>query len=61
MSRLAHFLPCPRAFAPRAEWFAERRAYDARIQAEVREARSIQQQTGCSWSEALQLAYKGGR
>lgn len=35
---------------------SERRDLDQRIQAEVVEAKRIQQQTGCKWSEALRLA-----
>jgi len=35
---------------------AERRQLDATIQAEIIEAKRIQQQTNCTWSEALRLA-----
>ena len=35
---------------------AEKRPLDATIQAEIIEAKRIQQQTNCTWSEALYLA-----
>ncbi len=35
---------------------AEKRALDQRIQAERWEARRIQQQTGCTWAEAIRVA-----
>lgn len=52
MSLLAHAT----LGAPRME--ADRRALDARIRHEVREAKRIQAEVGCSWTEALRLAYQ---
>jgi hypothetical protein len=50
MSLLAHACYAARGFE------AERRDLDRAIQAEVREAKRIQHEVGCSWSEALRLA-----
>jgi hypothetical protein len=50
MSLLAHTTYGARGFE------AEKRALNKRIQAEIIEAKRIQQQTGCKWGEALQLA-----
>lgn len=50
MSLLAHACLMARGFE------AERRALDKRIQDEAMEARRIQRQLGCSWSDALRLA-----
>ena len=36
-----------------------RRDLDARIKRETAEAKSIQEQTGCSWSEALRIVKEG--
>jgi hypothetical protein len=36
---------------------AQKRNLDRRIQDEIQQALALQQQTGCSWSEALRLAY----
>ena len=52
MSRLAHSVYAAPGFA------AEKWDLDRRIQMEIREAKSIQHQTGCTWSEALRLAKK---
>ena len=35
---------------------AEKRALDAQIQHEIREAKRVQAQTGCTWTEALRIA-----
>lgn len=42
---------------------AEKRDLDKRIQAEIREAHRIQEQTNCSYEEALRIArgYTGNR
>jgi hypothetical protein len=53
MSRLAHATYAAPGFA------AEKRAQAAQAQHEIREAKRIQAQTGCSWTEALRLAYRG--
>lgn len=53
MSRLAHATYAAPGFE------AEKRALDKVIQAEIREAQRIQRQTGCTWTEALRLAYQG--
>ena len=50
MSLLAHAVYA----APRFE--AEKRDLDKAIQHETREAKRIQGQEGCSWTEALRLA-----
>ena len=50
MSLLAHLIYA----APRMD--AEKRGLDARIQFEIREARRLQEQTGCTWTEALLMA-----
>lgn len=39
----------------------EKRELGAIIQHEIIEAKRIQQETGCSWNEALRLAYQRGR
>ncbi|MBS0454040.1 MAG: hypothetical protein JSS14_22280 [Proteobacteria bacterium] len=52
MSLLAHATFGARGFQ------AERRALDARIQAEIVEAKRLQRELGCTWSEALRLAKK---
>ena len=36
---------------------AEKRAMAATAQHEVRQAKHIQDQTGCTWTEALRIAY----
>jgi hypothetical protein len=53
MSRLAHATYSAPGFA------AEKAAQAAQAQHEIREAKRIQRETGCSWSEALRLAYQG--
>ncbi|MFN3888116.1 MAG: hypothetical protein ACK4MG_14270 [Aquabacterium sp.] len=50
MSAMAHACLA----APRMD--AQRKELDLRIQAEIAEAKRIQQQTGCAWTEALRLA-----
>lgn len=55
MSRLAHATYA----APGLDMRARRKAMAPQIQREVVEAKRIQQQTGCTWTEALRLAYKG--
>lgn len=50
MSRLAHTVYGAPGFK------AEKRALAATAQHEVLEAKRIQQQTGCSWTEALRHA-----
>ena len=40
---------------------AERDAIDHHIQTEIADAKRIQKETGCSWSEALRLAYASPR
>lgn len=51
MSRLAH------AALGAAGLEAEKRDQAARAQREVAQAKHIQQQTGCSWTEALRIAH----
>lgn len=36
-----------------------RHELDQKIRRETKEAKSIQKQTGCSWSEALRIAKEG--
>ena len=57
MSLLAHacLMDLPISFFT-PERRAERRQLDATIQAEILEAKRIQQETACTWSEALYLA-----
>jgi hypothetical protein len=50
MSILAH------ATYGASKFDAEKRDLDNRIQFEIAEARRIQQQTGCAWSDALRIA-----
>ena len=52
MSLLAHACLA----APGLDFKAMRTALDERIQYEIREAQRIQEQTGCSWGEALRIA-----
>lgn len=53
MSHLAHSTYAAPGFE------AEKKALDKQIQAEIAEAKRIQQQTGCTWTEALRLAKEG--
>ena len=55
MSLLAH------ATAGTSNMDAEKRALADIAQHEIQEAKRIQQQTGCSWNEALRLAYQNIR
>lgn len=48
------FLPHTTYAAPRFE--AAKRNLDRAIQDEIKEAKRIQAQVGCSWNEALRLA-----
>jgi hypothetical protein len=52
MSKLAHATYAAPGFA------AEKKVLAEQAQHEVREAKRIQQQTGCTWTEALRLAHK---
>jgi hypothetical protein len=55
MSLLAHATCGARGLEP------DRKALDKRIQHEITEAKRIQRETGCSWSEALRIAGKWER
>lgn len=50
MSALAHTTYAAPGFE------AEKRALAAQAQHEIREARRVQAQTGCTWTEALRIA-----
>lgn len=53
MSRLAHAVFA----APHFE--AEKASQSQTLQLEIRNAKAIQAQTGCGWTEALRKAYQG--
>jgi hypothetical protein len=52
MTRLAHTTHGAQGLAP------EKRALANHIQHEIREAKRIKQQLGCTWGAALRLAYR---
>lgn len=55
MSRLAHTTLGAQGFEK------EKQELGAAIQHEIQEAKRIQEQTGCTWGEALTAAYRKGR